>query len=281
MMMKNSVIWSIITVCSITKVTWCLPGSRYMNPRDTPAPNTASTGPITGTSPGNIIVTTTFSSSTYTLTYIPPTTIGTIPVSASTTDGWHLVPPIVPLPFPAPPVVPPPEEPGIPEEPENPGDDNDHENEPNTLENRPTLSIPECSTSTATLGLVNCTQIIWVSSYKLQSSLSGCSTTSSTTSGCALTITNSVSTATVIPDLQQVFTTSGPDIYAPGPVIDDLPNPPDDPYRVVNIFAKQLNIVAPVDPPKGSLTCAAPNQSGPSFSWYNANVGIFLIVDRY
>lgn len=80
---------------------------------------------------------------------------------------------------------------------------------------------------------------------------------------------------------EQVPATSDPEtVYAPGPVITNT-NPPDDPDWVSEIFAKQLHLAPPVDLPRGSLTCAAQNQSGPSFNWYAANVSIISPVAWY
>lgn len=256
------------------KLTLCSPKSRFLKPRATAASKTANNGLVTPDAQSNVIITTTVSSSAYTLTYVPPTLTGTPQISASTTDGWHLIPPIVPLPFAVPPVLPPPEAPQSPETPVEPGHDNGGDNGQNSQIKLPTVSTSGCLTSTVAFGIVNCTEILWVSSYQLHSSLSGCSTTSSVTSACSMTITPGVSTATIKPDAGMITSMSDSDTaYAPGPVIFDQ-SPPDNPNWIADIFARELDIVPPVDPPRGSLTCAAKNSSGSSFTFYNANVRV-------
>lgn len=104
-----------------------------------------------GSTTSDVVIITSVSQSTYSLTYRPPTGTGT----ASTTSSWSLVPPIVPLPFPAPPALPPPEDP--------------EEDEPEpSITTKPSESATSCSTQTAVVGVVNCTEIVWASSCQLQ-----------------------------------------------------------------------------------------------------------------
>ncbi|KAG7004484.1 hypothetical protein G7Y79_00025g057700 [Physcia stellaris] len=243
---------SLLTICSIARTSWSLPEPRLRH-RQNAQPGATATKPQTV-----VTVTTTVSSSPYTLTYVSPTGSHTSPVSASTTADWVLIPPLIPLPFAPAPVIPPPEAPELPTIPEDP---------------QPSISIPApgCTTSIATFGVASCTEVVWVSSHTIQSSLTGCSTSSSTLSGCSLTASTGVSTSTIVLGRSSVSpTTEMPISYTSGPLPLDV-NPPDDPNLVFDLFKDQLNISPPVEPPRGALTCAPKVDKAPIFHWRTAN----------
>lgn len=240
------------------------------------ATSTISQTSLASNSRSDIIVTTTFSQSTYTYTYLPPTSTNTASVSGTTTAGWILVPPIVPLPFPVPPVVSPPEEPETPGEPEDP----EEEDPENTQRNKPTLpslTSTACSTKTATMTVVNCNEDFWVSSYQLQSSLTDCSTSLSRTSGCIIT-SMTASTNTIDPSTSSItIDTDATEIdYDPGQLVIDG-NPPGNATRLQDIFKNDMGVAPPPpDPPRGDLVCAAQNTTGPSFIQDNGLVSAAL-----
>ena len=258
----------IVATCYSSWFTGCLAGAASLSRRGvtTTAISIQPVSSIASAGHGsNIIITTTFSQSTYTYTYAPPTSLGTATTSGSANQSWGLVPPIMPLPFPVPPTMPPPEAPAIPGEP--------GEGEPGKPKQFSlTIPTPSCFANTATLTAASCTELVSVSSYLLKSTLTDCSSTYSTTSGCA--VTGSATTVTIAPNIPETISTVdeqiGDDV---GQVYFD-PYPQDDPTRISDIFIHDFGLGPERDPANtnGKLICSAQSTAVPSFFQANALV---------
>lgn len=232
---------SIIIACSLAELTWCLPEFEFMGPRYAPAPDTANIGPLTR----NLGVPTASSLSTYTQIYVSPTA-----------------------------------KPQILEESENPRNDDDENEGPDFEHNRPAPKMSVCLTSTVTFGIVHCKGSMLVSSHHLQSTLFDCSTTFSTASGCAVTITKDVPTATMDSSTEDSTATSNLDIgYAPETVMTDTESPDDPNWMSYKVF-KQAHLAAPVDPPRSNLSCPEQDQSTAASHWKSAHVSVLIPIIR-